>query len=440
MYAEVRRIDPEIYDAIRNEIRRQQTQLELIASENYVSQAVLDAAGSPLTNKYAEGLPGKRYYRGCDYVDTVERLAIDRAKLVFHAEHANVQPHSGTQANLAVYLALLSPGDKILGMDLAHGGHLSHGAKLNASGAFYQIASYGVSRETERLEMAEVARVAREVKPRIIVCGASAYSRTLDFAAFGEIAREVGAFLMADIAHIAGLVAAELHPSPFPHCDVVTATTHKTMRGPRGGLILSKEQYAKQIDRAVFPGTQGGPLMHVIAGKAVALKEVLSPGFREYQASVLANARALAAGMAKRGYRIVTGGTDNHLFLVDLRPKGITGSWAAAALEAVGITANKNLIPYDPLPPTETSGVRLGSPALTTRGMGVAEMDLIADLIDRTVTATKEKDASMLRRIAEEVLDLCDAFPIYAGLLRRLYEQERGAYETGSAHRGVVHA
>ncbi|MBI3828273.1 MAG: serine hydroxymethyltransferase [Planctomycetes bacterium] len=429
MLNELQRVDREVYDAVRHEVRRQHIQLEMIASENYVSLAVLEATGSVLTNKYAEGYPGKRYYGGCEYVDICEKFAIDRAKEIFKAEHANVQPHSGTQANMAVYFALLKPGDTILGMDLAAGGHLSHGAKYNFSGKVYKIASYGLNPETERIDYDALRKIAHETKPQMIVAGASAYPRVLDFNKFGEIAKEVGALLMVDIAHIAGLVAAGLHPDPMGVSDVVTTTTHKTMRGPRGGIILCKGAYAKKIDSAVFPGAQGGPLMHVIAAKAVALKEALHPSFKEYQKQIIQNAQTLAAALMARGYRLVSGGTDNHLMLVDLRSRNITGKLASQILDDVGITVNKNLIPNDPLPATETSGVRIGSPALTTRGLKEPEMERIATIIDSALS--NPYDRNIHRRLREETLDLCDAFPIYAGILRRLNEQDRGAYDVG---------
>ena len=432
MLNELRRVDPEIYEAVRNEVRRQQVQLEMIASENYVSQAVLEAQGSVMTNKYAEGYPGARYYKGCEYVDVGERLAIERAKQIFGAEHANVQPHSGTQANMAVYFALLEPGDRILSMSLDMGGHLSHGSKRNFSGRVYEVRHYGVSRETEQIDLDEVRRIAEEFRPKLIIAGASAYPRTIDFAGFGEIARSVGAMLMADIAHIAGPVAAKLHPDPVPHCDVVTATTHKTMRGPRGAIILSREKYGKAIDAQVFPGMQGGPLMHVIAAKAVALKEALAPSFRRYQEQLLANAKTLAASLASRGFRLVAGGTDNHMMLVDVRKsRGLTGREASDILDEVGITINKNLIPFDDLPPAQASGIRIGTPACTTRGMGPTEMEQIASIIDRALS--NPQDRLLHRRLRDETLDLCDRFPIYAGLLRRLYEQDRGAYELSSS-------
>jgi glycine hydroxymethyltransferase len=431
MLNELRRVDPDIYEAVRNEVRRQQVQLEMIASENYVSQAVLEAQGSVLTNKYAEGYPGARYYNGCEYVDVGERLAIDRAKEIFGAEHANVQPHSGSQANMAVYFALLEPGDRVLSMSLAMGGHLSHGAKKNFSGRMYETHHYGVSRATEQIDIDEVRKIAEEVKPKLIIAGASSYPRAIDFEAFGGIARSVGAILMADIAHIAGPVAAKMHPDPAPHCDVVTATTHKTMRGPRGGIILCRGEHAKAIDSQVFPGTQGGPLMHVIAAKAVALKEALAPGFRRYQEHLLANAQTLAAGLAGLGFRLVAGGTDNHLLVIDtMKSRDLTGAEASNILDEVGITVNKNLIPFDELPPTKASGVRIGTPAVTTRGMRGSEMEQVAGIIDRALS--NPTDRMLHKRLRDETLDLTDRFPIYAGLLRRLYEQDRGAYELGA--------
>ncbi|HEX6200126.1 MAG TPA: serine hydroxymethyltransferase, partial [Thermoanaerobaculia bacterium] len=375
-------VDPEAFAAIASERERQSSGLELIASENFVSRAVLQATGCVMTNKYAEGYPGRRYYGGCEFVDRAERLAIERALALFPgAEHVNVQPHSGTTANTAVYFGFLRPGDTLMGMDLSSGGHLTHGHRLSYSGRDFQVVSYGVSRESERIDYDEVERLALEHRPKLIVCGASAYSRVIDFERFRAIAERAGALLMADIAHIAGLVAAGLHPSPFPHCDFVTTTTHKTLRGPRGGMVFSKEEHAKLLDRAVFPGLQGGPLMHVIAAKAVALKEALSEEFRDYQRRIVANAARLARRLEERGFRIVSGGTDNHVFLVDVASKGLTGKVAEEALEAAGITVNKNTIPYDEKPPLVASGIRVGTPALTTRGMGEAEMDRVGDLM-----------------------------------------------------------
>ena len=411
MLSPLLQVDPEVFEAITGEVRRQQTTLELIASENFVSLAVLEALGSVLTNKYAEGYPGARYYGGCEWVDRCEKLAIERAKLIFGAEHANVQPHSGSQANMAVYAALLDPGDTILAMSLDKGGHLSHGFGRNFSGRTYNSVFYGVDRDTEQIDFEEVRALALEHRPRLIVCGASAYARSIHFARFAEIAREVGACLMADIAHIVGLVAAKLHPDPFTCCDVVTATTHKTMRGPRGGIIFSRQKYAKDIDRQVFPGMQGGPLMHVIAGKAIALKEAMAPGFRVYQEQILKNARALALGLESRGYRLVSGGTDNHMVLVDLTPRGLTGRRATEILERVGITVNKNLIPYDTLPPVEASGIRIGSPALTSRAMREPEMALICEMIHRALSTPDDEVEQT--RLLTQVRELCDAFPLY---------------------------
>jgi glycine hydroxymethyltransferase len=428
----LRVVDPEIYGAIRDEVRRQQVLVELIASENFVSQAVLEAMGSVLTNKYAEGYPGARYYCGCEWVDVCERLAIQRACEIFGYDHANVQTHAGTQANMAAYMALLKPGDTILAMDLTQGGHLSHGYKRNFSGMWYKAFHYGVNPETGLIDMDQVARLAREHKPRLILAGASAYPRVIDFAAFGAIAKENGALFMADLAHIAGLVAAGLHPSPKGYAQVVTTTTHKTMRGPRGAIILCTAEHAKKIDSAVFPGLQGGPLMHVIAAKAVALKEAQQPSFIAYQKRIVGNAKALAEGLLKRGLKLVTGGTDNHMMLVDLREKNITGAQASHALELAGLTTNKNLVPGDKRPPTETSGLRLGTPAVTTRGMGPEEMDLIADLIQRVLSAPD--DRRVRKYVRDQTLDLCDTFPIYSGLLRRLYEQERDAYEVDAGN------
>ncbi len=399
--------DQETFRWIAEEERRQAEGLELIASENFVSRQVREAVGSVLTNKYAEGYPGRRYYGGCQFIDEVERLAIERAKKLFDAAWANVQPHSGSQANMAVYFALLAPGDTIMGMDLAAGGHLTHGSRVNFSGKFFQVVAYGVDPETETIDYDEVERLAEEHRPRMIVAGASAYPRTLDFARFRAIADRVGAYLMVDMAHIAGLVATGLHPSPVPHAHAVTSTTHKTLRGPRGGLIVGNDlEVAKKIDKTIFPGIQGGPLEHVIAGKAVAFFEALSPAFAEYSRRVVANARTLAAELAERGYRIVSGGTDTHLFLVDLRPKGLTGKEAEARLDAVGITVNKNAIPFDPAPPRVTSGIRIGTPAITTRGFGPEEMPRVAELIDRALT---EGPSEALR---EEVRALALAHPM----------------------------
>jgi glycine hydroxymethyltransferase len=407
----LRGVDPDVAHALDAEVRRQADGLELIASENFVSEAVLEVMGSVFTNKYAEGYPGRRYYGGCEHSDTVERLAIARAKELFGADHANVQPHSGSQANQAVYLTVLQPGDTVLGMDLAHGGHLTHGHPLNMSGILYEFVGYGVRREDERLDYDALHRLARERRPRLIVCGASAYPRIIDFERLGEIASDVGAKLMADIAHIAGPVAAGLHPSPVPHCDFVTTTTHKTLRGPRGGLILCKKEHKKALNRMVFPGIQGGPFIHIIAAKAVAFHEALQPSFREYTRQVLDNAAALAARMAGHGYRIVSGGTDNHLFLLDVFSKGITGKDAETACEAAGITVNKNTIPFDENPPMIASGLRIGTPAVTTRGFGLPEMDVVAGCIVRVLR--EGDDESVLEAVRREVLELAGRFPLY---------------------------
>ena len=405
----VRQTDPEIADVLERELTRQRQHIELIASENFVSEAVLAAMGSHLTNKYAEGYPGKRYYGGCDCVDAAERIAIERACALFGAEHANVQPHAGAQANLAVYQALLNPGDTILGMSLAHGGHLTHGSPVNLSGRLYNIVSYGVDKETETIDYDEVRRLAVENKPKLIVAGASAYPRVIDFARFREIADECGAMLMVDMAHIAGLVAAGEHPSPVPYADVVTTTTHKTLRGPRGGMILCREKYAKAIDKAIFPGTQGGPLMHIIAAKAVCFKEAMRPEFAEYQHQIILNAKALAETLLARGIRLVSGGTDNHLMLINLSGTGVTGKALEEMLGRVRITANKNAVPFDTLKPTVTSGLRVGTPAVTTRGMKQAEMteigNIIADVVDKGEEALPDADA--------RVAALCARFPLY---------------------------
>jgi len=409
-------VDPEVRQAIDDEIGRQQDSIELIASENYTSAAVMEAQGSVMTNKYAEGYPGKRYYGGCEFVDVAEDLAIERAKRIFGADHANVQPHSGSQANMAVYMALMKPGDRLLGMDIDHGGHLSHGTKVNFSGKLYETHTYGVAEADERIDLNEVEAVARRVRPQVIVVGGSAYPRVLDFKGFHQIAKAVDAYLVADIAHIAGLVAAGLHPDPVPYCDVVTTTTHKTMRGPRGGIILCKAEFAKKINSAVFPGMQGGPLMHAVAGKAVALKEALAKSFHDYQFQILENAKVMARELVKRGYRLVTGGTDNHLMLVDLTSRSITGKDAAAVLDRAGITVNKNLIPYDKLPPTKTSGIRLGSPAMTTRGMKELEMEEIVDILDAALS--HPEDEAKLAGLRERSLALTKRFPIYASMTR----------------------
>jgi len=404
--------DPEIAGYIAQELKRQQDGIELIASENIVSNAVLEAAGSILTNKYAEGYPGRRYYGGCEFVDDVERVAIERAKTLFGAEHANVQPHSGASANMAAYMALVDSGDTILGMRLDHGGHLTHGAKVNASGRLYNFVSYAVRREDGFIDYNEVEAMALEHKPKLIVAGASAYPRMIDFARFRDIADKSGALLMVDMAHIAGLVAAKLHPSPMPYAHIVTTTTHKTLRGPRGGLIFCKEAFKKRIDSAVFPGLQGGPLMHVIAAKAVCFKEAMAPQFVSYQRQVIENAKALAAELSKRSYRLLTGGTDNHMMLVDLAGQGVSGQEAEKALEKIGIVANKNKVPFDEAPAQVTSGIRFGTPAVTSRGMGVTEMETIARLIDETLKA--KENETKLHALKDEVLGLCSRFPIYA--------------------------
>ncbi|RMH09870.1 MAG: serine hydroxymethyltransferase [Nitrospirae bacterium] len=403
--------DPEVYEAILAEERRQREKLVLIASENYASAAVLAAQGSVMTNKYAEGYPRRRYYGGCQYVDQVEELAIARAKQVFGCEHVNVQPHSGSQANMAAYLAVLKPGDTILGMDLAQGGHLTHGSRVNFSGMIFQAFSYGVHRETEQIDYEAVQRKAEECRPKMIVVGASAYSRVLDFSRFQQIARSVGAYLLVDIAHIAGLVATGLHPSPIPYADFVTTTTHKTLRGPRSGLIMCKAEHAKAVDKIVFPGLQGGPLMHVIAAKAVALKEAMSPAFRAYQQRVVANAKALASGFQARGYHVVSGGTDTHLFLVNLTAKGVTGKEAEASLDSAGIIVNKNAVPYDDKPPAVASGIRLGTPIVSTRGMGEAEMVQIVSWVDQVLQYPG--DPRVRQEVYQQVKALCARFPVF---------------------------
>jgi glycine hydroxymethyltransferase len=406
------KVDPEIAAQIDNELSRQRNKLELIASENVVSRAVMEAQGSVLTNKYAEGYPGKRYYGGCEYVDVVEQLAIDRAKKLFDAAYANVQPHSGAQANMAVFFALLQPGDTVMGMSLTDGGHLTHGSPVNMSGKYFHIVPYGVDKETERIDYDALQKKAEECKPKLIVAGASAYARIIDFPRLAEIAKSVGAYLMVDIAHIAGLVAAGLHPSPMPYADVVTTTTHKTLRGPRGGMILCRDaEFGKQFNKAIFPGIQGGPLMHVIAGKAVALQEALSPAFKEYQQQILKNAAVLAKTLTSRGFRIVSGGTDNHLMLVDLRSKNLTGKEAEHLLDAVGITANKNTIPFEPLSPFVTSGIRLGSPALTTRGFKEEEMREVAEII--ALVLDHPADHAMHKQAMKRVAALCAKYPLY---------------------------
>ncbi|HET9362632.1 MAG TPA: serine hydroxymethyltransferase [Vicinamibacterales bacterium] len=403
--------DPEIAEAIGNEVRRQSDGLELIASENFVSAAVLEAAGSVMTNKYAEGYPGRRYYGGCEFVDVAESLAISRAKALFKADHANVQPHSGAQANLAVYFAIVKPGDTVLGMNLAHGGHLTHGHPLNFSGQLYTIVPYGVRKDDERIDYDELERLAREHRPKMIMVGASAYPRVIDFARIANVSREVGATMVVDMAHIAGLVATGIHPSPVPHADYVTSTTHKTLRGPRAGLILCREQYAKEIDKAVFPGVQGGPLMHIVAAKAVCFKEAMEPSFAEYQRQIVANAQALAASLSGHGFRLVSGGTDNHLMLVDVFSKGVTGKAAESALGKAGITVNKNAIPFDQNPPMVASGIRVGTPALTTRGMRQPEMEQIGALIARVLAAPD--DGRAIGMVRSEVERLCRRFPLY---------------------------
>ncbi len=410
--------DPAIANLINDELGRQQDHLELIASENFTSPAVMAAQGSCLTNKYAEGLPNKRYYGGCEFVDQVEQIAIDRIKELFGAAHANVQPHSGAQANFAVFLTLLKPGDTIMGMDLSHGGHLTHGSPVNVSGKWFNVVQYGVSKETEQLDFDEIRKIALEHKPKLLICGYSAYPRTIDFAKFREIADEVGAYLMADIAHIAGLVAAGLHPSPISHCHVVTTTTHKTLRGPRGGLIMTNDaDLGKKFDKSVFPGSQGGPLEHVIAAKAVAFGEALKPEFKEYSAQVIANAKALSAQLQERGLKTVSNGTDNHLVLVDLRSVGMTGKVADMLVSEVNITANKNTVPFDPESPFVTSGLRLGTPAMTTRGMGTEEFKEIANIIaDRL---TNPEDAAIEQQCRDRVAALCSRFPLYPHLNSR---------------------
>jgi glycine hydroxymethyltransferase len=407
-FENLRSFDQEIMETIENEVNRQRNKIELIASENFVSKEVMEAMGSQLTNKYAEGYPGKRYYGGCEFVDVAENLARERLKKLFGAEHANVQPHSGSNANLAVYFAVLKPGDKVLGMNLSHGGHLTHGSPVNISGTYYNFVSYGVSKETEMIDYEEVREIARRENPRLIVAGASAYPRIIDFKKFREIADEIGAYLMVDMAHIAGLVAAGLHPNPVPYADFVTTTTHKTLRGPRGGAILCKEEYAKIIDKAIFPGIQGGPLMHIIAAKAVSFKEALQDSFKDYQHQVIKNAKALAESLKEKGFRLVSGGTDNHLILIDLRNKNITGRDAEHLLDEIGVTTNKNTIPFDPESPFITSGLRIGTPAITTRGMKEGEMEEIAEIIALTLDKTYSRED-----IKERVKSLCDRFPLY---------------------------
>jgi glycine hydroxymethyltransferase len=412
VHENLRYTDPEVFDAIKKEIKRERRNIVLIASENYASPSVLEAQGSVFTNKYAEGYPGKRYYGGCEYADIIENLAVERAKKLFGAEHVNVQPHSGSQANMAVFFSVLKPGDTILSMSLSHGGHLSHGASVNFSGTIYNAISYGVSKDTGYIDYDNVRRLALEHRPKMILVGASAYSRIIDFRFFSDIAKEVGAYLMADIAHIAGLVATGLHPSPVPYADFVTTTTHKTLRGPRGGMIMCKAERAKVIDKTVFPGIQGGPLVHVIAAKAIALKEALSHEFREYQMKVINNARRLAEELTRRGFKIISGGTDNHMMLVDLTGKEITGKEAEEALDKARITVNKNVIPYEERPASITSGIRLGTPCVTTRGMGEEEMTEIADIMSSVIENNKDSGAivSLLKRVDI----LCEKFPLYS--------------------------
>ncbi|MEI8355018.1 MAG: serine hydroxymethyltransferase [Deltaproteobacteria bacterium] len=407
--------DPEVAAAIRLETERQEYNLELIASENFVSEAVMEAQGSVMTNKYAEGYPGKRYYGGCSHVDLVENLAIERAKELFGADHVNVQPHSGSQANMAVYFSVLKPGDTVLGMDLSHGGHLTHGSPANFSGKLYNVVFYGVSRETETIDYAEVERLALEHKPKMIVVGASAYPRIIDFAAFRQIADKVGAMIMVDMAHIAGLVAAGLHPSPVPHAEFVTTTTHKTLRGPRGGMILCRGEYAKSLNSNIFPGIQGGPLMHVIAAKAVSFKEALQPDFKIYQEQILKNARSLAAALVSKGFRLTSGGTDNHMMLMDLTSTGLTGKVAEEALDKAGITVNKNTIPFETRSPFVTSGIRIGTPAATTHGLKEPEMELVAGFIAEALNNTESETA--LAAIKKRVHDLMNRYPLYANKL-----------------------
>ena len=408
---EIAETDPEIAKTIHDEISRQNMGLELIASENFVSEAVLKTVGSVLTNKYAEGYPGRRYYGGCQFVDVAESLAINRAKALFKSDHANVQPHSGAQANMAVYFSLLTPGDTVLGMDLAHGGHLTHGHPLNFSGKLYDIVAYGVRQDDERIDYEQLAQLAHERKPKMIMVGASAYPRVIDFERIHKVAIEVGAAMVTDMAHIAGLVAADVHPSPVPYSDFVTTTTHKTLRGPRGGLILCREKYAKTLNRSLFPGVQGGPLMHIIAAKAVCLKEAMKPNFVSYQRQVVANAKRLALSLSANGFRLVSGGTDNHLVLVDVFSRGLTGKIAETALEEAGITVNKNAIPFDQNPPMVASGIRLGTPAVTTRGMTEQEMDQIGDLISKVLA--KPDDGKVTSMVRTEIENLCKKFPMY---------------------------
>jgi glycine hydroxymethyltransferase len=414
MESGIKSVDPEVYEALKCEYKRQNEHLELIASENFTSEAVMEAQGSIMTNKYAEGLPDKRYYGGCECVDIVEKLAIERCKRIFNVEHANVQPHSGSQANQAVYLAMLKPGDTILSMSLSHGGHLSHGSPVNMTGKYFNVVQYGVRKDTETIDFDQVYMLAKEHKPKLIICGASAYPRVIEFDRFREIADEVGAYLMADIAHIAGLVAAGLHPSPSESCQFVTTTTHKTLRGPRGGIVMCKKEFAKEIDKAVFPGLQGGPLMHVIAAKAVAFKEAETEEFKEYQKQIIKNAKVMAEELQRQGFRLVSGGTDNHLMLVDLTDKGITGKEAEAALGKANITVNKNTIPFDTRSPFVTSGIRIGTPAITTRGIGEDESRRIAQLIALILKDINNEDN--IKKVREEVLEICSKHPLYPEL------------------------
>ena len=409
-------VDEQIASVLADEARRQATGLELIPSENLVSQAVLEAMGSIFTNKYAEGYPGKRYYGGCEFADKAEQLAIDRARELFGAQHANVQAHSGTSANIAVYMSMLQPGDTVLGMALAHGGHLTHGHPLNFSGRVYKFVEYHVRRDTEQIDYEEIEQLAHQHKPRMIVAGASAYPRIIDFERMAKIAKSVDAVFFVDMAHIAGLVAAGVHPSPVPHADIVSTTTHKTLRGPRGGLVLCRSTFAKEIDRLTFPGTQGGPLVHIIAAKAVCLKEAMEPGFKEYQQQVALNAKAMAGAVAKHGFRLVSGGTDNHLFLIEVHPRGITGSEAEKALDRAGITVNKNAIPFDPLPPMKAGGIRLGSPSVTTRGMREPEMELIGNWIAEVLSHLG--DAAVEQKVRKQVAELAARFPIYEARMK----------------------
>lgn len=410
----LKQADDDVYKLCLQELRRQQNTIELIASENFTSLAVMQAQGSWLTNKYAEGLPGKRYYGGCEFVDGVEQLAIDRVKELFGAEHANVQPHSGAQANMAVFLALLNPGDTIMGMSLAHGGHLTHGSKVNVSGKYFNVVDYGVDEKLEKINYDEFFELAKQHKPKLIIAGASAYSRIIDFEKIREIANSIGAYFLVDMAHIAGLVAAGLHPNPVEYADIVTSTTHKTLRGPRGGIILCKEEFAKKIDKAVFPGIQGGPLMHVIAAKAVAFKEAMEPSFKSYQEQIISNAQVMAQGLSTNGFRIVSGGTSNHLVLVDLRSKKLTGKVAERLLEDVGITLNKNAIPYDPESPFVTSGIRIGTSSVTSRGMKEKEMGEIALMISEVLSNTDNE--SLMTKIKQQIQTLCSQFPLYSEL------------------------